>query len=458
MNEIEKRELFEQQQKIFEARAQRMAKRSGSFNFLTWASFIAPLIACEEFLAATFKSAAAEEQGAKAAQADASPQAASDDPAASDSSKTGGADDNTATSEASAVQLDPTVLLAQPHDDALKPSAARSEAGAAEGSGGGTDAAESRHHNAHISIEDSSVNPLSVDSHLGSTQMQSGSTLETVQSNMLGGSFGPCMIQSANLPGTVGSLSNDIMGSTIAPVETAAQPVLATVTDTVGTLTHDVGNTVAPVETATQPVLTTVTDTVGTLTYDVGDAIAPVETAAQPVLTTVTDTVGTLTNDVGDTVAPVETAVQPVLATVTDTVGTLTNEVGDTFAPVEAAAQPVLATVTDTVGTLTSDVSHPADTGNAASDALADVAPVNDTIATSGDVIALNDAPPSSENALYTGTEYTDYGVNLSSDIAVPPQDTGSSADGAAGPDTAPPPPEIVDANHRTDHPEHAIL
>jgi len=73
-------------------------------------------------------------------------------------------------------------------------------------------------------------------------------------------------------------------------------------------------------------------------------------------------------------------------------------------------------------------------------------------------VIALNDAPPPSENALYTGTEYTDYGVNLSSDIAVPPQDTGSSADGAAGPDTAPPPPEIVDANHPTDHPEHAIL
>src|SRR5712675_3770995 len=95
MNEIEKRELFEQQQKIFEARAQRMAKRSGSFNFLTWAFFIAPLIACEEFLAATFKSAAAEEQDAKAAQSGASPQA-NDDPPASDPSKTGGADDETA--------------------------------------------------------------------------------------------------------------------------------------------------------------------------------------------------------------------------------------------------------------------------------------------------------------------------------------------------------------------------
>src|SRR2546421_9028614 len=109
MNEIEKRELFEQQQKIFEARAQRAAKRSGSFNFLTWAFFIAPLIACEEFLAATFKSAAAEEQDAKAAQSGASPQAAKDDPPASDPSKTGGADEAAktpaASSDAHAAQL-----------------------------------------------------------------------------------------------------------------------------------------------------------------------------------------------------------------------------------------------------------------------------------------------------------------------------------------------------------------
>src|SRR6267378_6981860 len=158
MNEIEKRELFEQQQKIFEARAQRMAKRSGSFNFLTWAFFIAPLIACEDFLAATFKSAAAEEQDAKAAQAGAWPQAANVDPPSGDPSNTGGADDETAnrpaaSSEARAAQLDPTWLLAQPHDDALKPSAVRSEAVVAEGGGGGGDDAESRHHNAHTSIE-----------------------------------------------------------------------------------------------------------------------------------------------------------------------------------------------------------------------------------------------------------------------------------------------------------------
>ena len=137
MNEIEKRELFEQQQKIFEAGAQRADKRTGSFSFLTWAFFIAPLIACEEFLAATFKSAAAEEQDAKAAQVRRVAAGGNDDPPASDPSKTS-ADDETAkapaaSSEAHAAQLDPTGLLAQPHEDAPKPSTARSEAVAAEG-------------------------------------------------------------------------------------------------------------------------------------------------------------------------------------------------------------------------------------------------------------------------------------------------------------------------------------
>src|ERR1700694_1920097 len=68
MNEVEKRELFEQERKIFEAGGQRADKRSGSFSFLTWSFFIAPLIACEEFLAAPFKAAAAEAEEAEAAQ------------------------------------------------------------------------------------------------------------------------------------------------------------------------------------------------------------------------------------------------------------------------------------------------------------------------------------------------------------------------------------------------------
>ena len=109
MNEIEKRELFEQQQKIFEARAQRAAKRSGSFNFLTWSFFIAPLIASEEFLAAMFQSAAAQQEDAKTAQAGAAPQAANDHPPASDLSKTSAEDETAkgpaASSEAHAAQL-----------------------------------------------------------------------------------------------------------------------------------------------------------------------------------------------------------------------------------------------------------------------------------------------------------------------------------------------------------------
>jgi hypothetical protein len=80
MKEVEKRELLEQQRKIFEAGAQRADKRTGSFSFLTWPFFIAPLIASEEFLAATFKSAAAKEEDAKAAQAGAALQAAHDTP------------------------------------------------------------------------------------------------------------------------------------------------------------------------------------------------------------------------------------------------------------------------------------------------------------------------------------------------------------------------------------------
>jgi hypothetical protein len=86
-----------------------------------------------------------------------------------------------------------------------------------------------------------------------------------------------------------------------------------------------------------------------------------------------------------------------------------------------------------------------------------------DPAAIAGDVIALNDAPPPSENALFTGNQYTDYGVTLSSDIAVPQQHAVSPADDASPHDTlvpvvadvqqhAPPPPDIVDTTHPIDH------
>jgi hypothetical protein len=110
--------------------------------------------------------------------------------------------------------------------------------------------------------------------------------------------------------------------------------------------------------------------------------------------------------------------------------------------------------MTAELGDPTSDESDPADTVTTVSDTLADVAPVDEA---AGDVITLSDEAPPSENVLHTGTEYTDYGVSLSSDIVVPPQDTGSSPEPASAPDTAPPPLEIVDTNQPTE-PELAVL
>ena len=97
-----------------------------------------------------------------------------------------------------------------------------------------------------ISMDDSSGNLLSADSHVGSGQPPGGSTLESVQSNVLGDSFSPSIIGPAGLLESVGNQSNDVV-CVIAPVVAAAEPVLTTVTDTVGTLTDDVAGTIAPV-------------------------------------------------------------------------------------------------------------------------------------------------------------------------------------------------------------------
>ncbi|MCK1512711.1 hypothetical protein IVB22_08990, partial [Bradyrhizobium sp. 190] len=361
MIEVEKRELFEQERKIFEAAVQRADKRSGSFNFLTWSFFIAPLTACDEFLVGIFKSAAAEQEVVKTAQAGAAPQEANDHLPAIDPSKTGAEDETAkrpvASSEARATQFDPTGLLAQPHDDALKPSAARSEAVAAEGTAMMPSPAMMMPNPAILTLTPhSKIVP--------STRYQRIPTPEALKcrvgqsANPLSPtcySFSPSMIGFVPLLGAVGGLSNDVVGG-IMPVE--AQPVLATETNTntVSTLTHDVGATIAPVAAAVQPMLATVTDSVGTLSHDVDGTVAPVEAAAQPVLATVADSAATLTDDVGATIAPVAAAAQPVLATVADSAATLTDDVGATIAPVAAAAQPVLATVTDSAATLTDDV------------------------------------------------------------------------------------------------------
>jgi len=367
MSEIEERDLFEQERKIFEAGAQRTDKRTGSFSFLTWPFFIAPLIASESFSdAATLSSGAPEDEDGKAAQASVALQSANDDSPATDISKTSAEDESAkeaaASSDIRAARLDPTGLLIQSeHDDAPRHTIPPSEAaippagggGGGGGDGGGGDDADSRVHEAHGSIEDSSLNLVSADSHVGSNQLPAGSTLEFVQSDLLGDSFNPWLIGSA--PALLITSANDV-ASTIAPIEAAVQPVLAAATDTVNTLTSDVAGTIAPVEAAVQPVLGTATDTVSTLTSDVAGTIAPVEAAVQPVLAAATDTVSTLTGDVAGTIAPVEAAVQPVLGTATDAVSTLTGDVAGTIAPVEAGVQPVLGTATDTVSTLTNDV------------------------------------------------------------------------------------------------------
>ncbi|MGY3465509.1 hypothetical protein ACVW1A_004871 [Bradyrhizobium sp. LB1.3] len=78
------------------------------------------------------------------------------------------------------------------------------------------------------------------------------------------------------------------------------------------------------------------------------------------------------------------------------------------------------------------------------------------TTAVAGDVIALNDAPPPPADPLFNGTQYTDYGVALSSDIA-PPQTAVSQSDAVSAQDIsapvaadvqkpAPPPPDSVDS------------
>jgi hypothetical protein len=196
--------------------------------------------------------------------------------------------------------------------------------------------------------------------------------------------------------------------------------------------------------------------------------------------------------------------------------GNVANATLPSAAPVVDTTAPALTTTAATVSHTTSDVSHPVDTGNGASathpsaapdtsagqapgpaDTLlalatathapielpgsATAAPANvatdasnaasavHPTAIAGDVIALNDAPPPPANALFNGTQYTHYGVALSSDIGVPPSHAGSPVDIASTHDTAAPAiadaqkhsapaPDIADATHPIDHLVHAIL
>ncbi|HEV7544587.1 MAG TPA: hypothetical protein VGO42_08530, partial [Reyranella sp.] len=271
--------------------------------------------------------------------------------------------------------------------------------------------------------------------------------------------------------------------------------------------------------------------------------IAPVEPVAPTLLAAGTDATLPVVGDVLSLDAPAAVSHPTSDASHPAHTGNVASDALANAAPVVDTTEPVLATTAAAVSHPTSDVSHPADTGNVASHAPANAAPVVDTTelvltsagvshsnpvtdllqpavpdtstgqapgpadtllalatatnapievpgsataapanvatdvsnaaaavdptAIAGDVIALNDAPPPPANALFTGTQYTDYGVTLSSDIAVSPQHAASPADAASAQDTlvpvvadvqqhAPPPPDIVDTTHPTDH--HAIL
>jgi hypothetical protein len=527
MNKIEKRELVEQQRKIFEAGAQRVDRRTGSFTFLTWSFFLAPLVAVEEFLSSTIRSAAAEEENARAAQAAAASHVGNNDSPAIDLSKTTATDEASqglaSSSQTQADHTGRTELLAQP--DSAKPN---SEAAAA--SIGDRDD-DSQHDSAHHAIHGSSVNVLA-DTHLW---LPPGSAPESSEANGLMGTPTPNMaattapVEAAAQP--VLPTATDIVSTLTHDVAAAAvvEPVLATATDTVSKLTHDVAATTAPVEAVVQPVTATAADTVSTLSHDVAAATAPVEAVVQPVTATADDAVSTLSHDVAAATAPVEAivqpvlatapveaAVQPVLATADDAVSTFSHDVAAATAPVEAAVQPVLATAGDAVSTLSHDVaattapsdpaadllhaatgntsasdtsagnvSGPGDTLLAAATAThtpievpesATTAPTTvgagappasaapDQIATASDVIAFPDAPPPA-NPLYSGTQYTQYAVALSSDTTSPSQSAASPVDSTAAHDSsapvvadvphqtqqqAPPPPDIVDTIHQS--------
>ena len=446
MNEIEKRELIEQQQKILEAATQRADKRTGFFSFLTWPFFIAPLIFNEEFLAATQRSGAAEQEDSKVASVGSSPQAANDDPRASNflkaTAENEAAREPSASSQAHTVQFDPALFPAQ-SDEAPKLSAAQSEVVAAASAGdgdAGSDDVDFRHHDTHTSIEDSSVNLPSADFHFGSEQLPGASTLESLQSSGLADLLNPSTVGSAPLLGTVSGLSNNVIGM-VTPIEPAVQPVPATVIDSVSTLSHDAVGTIAPVEAAVEPVLATASDAVSTLAHDAVGAIAPVEAAVQPVLSTVTDTVSVPSHDVG---TDASTGHAPGAADALLALATATDE------PIELPASAAVGSPSAvTSGSNAAAVDHPS--------------------AITVDVIALNDAPTPPAHALFNGSQYTNYGVALSSDIAAPSQSTAPHSGTELAHDTSvpavadaqkqtPPPPDIVDTTHSIDHLGHAML
>jgi hypothetical protein len=222
-----------------------------------------------------------------------------------------------------------------------------------------------------------------------------------------------------------------------------------------GTLTHDVVGTMATAETDVQPVLANATDSLSVPIHDVphsadsgnvaGDALGNPVDITEPVLGSIAQSHSNAATD----------SLQPVVA---DAGSDHSAGVAETLLALATATDaPILISGSAAVGSSNAVTSGSNATAVGHSSAIA------------GDVIALNDASTPPENALFSGSQYTNYGVALSSDIAVPSQHAGLPADSVSAHDAlvpaaadvekqAPPPPDIVDTTHPIDHLGHAML
>jgi hypothetical protein len=322
-------------------------------------------------------------------------------------------------------------------------------------------------------------------------------------------------------------VSHDVAGA-IAPVDAAVQPVLTAVAETAESIPPAVLDTIFGGGGSGNPATLHVPDQVGNLVAD-GPAATPdasdnaisdashlasggvasdvfANTASglhttEPVTITVAAAdiaasdvshppTGTVASDVLANAAPDAQTTEPVTTTaaaannaISDEshppTGTVASDVPVNAAPDVQTTEPVTTAVA-AADNAANDVSHPADTLLALATATdapiqvpesATAAPANTEASihpadVAGDVIDLNDAPPPPANTLFTGTQYTQYGVTLSSNAGTATQDA-SSVDATSVQHTsapavadvqqhAPPPPEIADPTHTTDH--HAIL
>jgi hypothetical protein len=258
-----------------------------------------------------------------------------------------------------------------------------------------------------------------------------------------------------------------------APVVDTSEPVLATTAAAVSNPTSDVshpadtGNVAihapanaAPVVDTSEPVLATTAPAVSHVSH----VSHPTSDVSHPADT------GNVAIHAPANAAPVVDTSEPVLASAgvshsnpaTHLLQPAVPDVSNGQAPGPADTLLALATATDApIEVPGSATAAPANVATDVSNAATAVGPT----AITGDVIALNDAPPPPAHALFTGNQYTDYGVTLSSDITVSPQHAASPANAASAQDTlvpvvadvqqhAPPP----DTTHPIDHLGHAIL